>query len=215
MFMYIIYMFAESSCISYICSLIRLGQVSLYAAMLFIPIFVSYICSLIRLGQVRLYAAMLFIPILVSYICSTIRLGQVRLYAAMLFITIFVFGVVFFTIGGHHNIRYPPRKYFRFSTKNLGPKPPTFISIEEFWVLRKSKIIQTGLVLISVLDFYHWWSPQYQVPTEKILVVTTICDTHRDNILGYKACLNNFAFSQHPNFFNAYLGWVFWSQIFC
>ena len=93
--------------VSYICSLIRLGQVSLYASMLFIPIFVSYICSLIRLGQVRLYAAMLFIPILVSYICSTIRLGQVRLYAAMLFITIFVFGVVFLplvvtTILGTH-----------------------------------------------------------------------------------------------------------------
>ena len=90
----------------------------------------------------------------------------------------------FFTIGGHHNIRYPPRKYFRFSTKNLGQKTPTFLTIEEIWVLRKSKIIQTGLVLISVLYFYHWWSPQYQVPTEKILVATAICDTQRDNILG-------------------------------
>ena len=142
-----------------------------------------------------------------------VRLGQ-ALCCNAFYNHIRLWGSVF-TIGGHHNIRYPPRKYFRFSTKNLGPKPPTFITIEEIWVLRKSKIIQTGLVLISVLDFYHWWSPQYQVPTEKILVVTTICDTHRDNILGYKACLNNFAFSQHPNFFNAYLGWVFWSQIFC
>ena len=60
--------------VSYICSLIRLGQVSLYDAMLFIPISLSYICSLIRLGQVRLYAAMLFIPIFVLYIYTHIRL---------------------------------------------------------------------------------------------------------------------------------------------